>query len=890
MFNFANATPHGDYIHFGNIAVMDAPVAYSYAVWLNKTASADGVGTFFGKRPDDSSGGYWNIYTDNVDKINVQHYDGTATIVTANTALTVGTTQHIGGTWDGANMDFYLNGVPDGTPAFTRAITTNSVAVTIGDIIRTGSLGLQCKIGQVMWWNVALTAAEMASVYAGFIPRVDRLKFWPECIYDPGFDRIGGIAGTKVGTVSIALDDYKTWFRPSNLGLGGHLYTGEAVIPTPDEDIGDISVMEIDAPGYAPTGKVFGGAADYYSLSSDLTDNLDGKDGTISFRIRFDGTDGVNHTILHGYNGAQRRVSLTKDVNNKIKIILRNVATGAIILNYSTVTTYTTGVEWHNVILSWSLGITTAYLYVDDVLEGTPSVVVDDTIDYTLATIWTVGAKSTPDQYVDGAISELWADFTSYMNLPVEANRRKFFDKYGNPVPKGDDGSRPTGLRPILYFPKGDGSDNKGYGGIFTENGAPTDITVPVDHTRYLSESGVPAQSIAQYHGKVLSWSPVRRGISEHDATLTRPEVNVTIDDNDKDFAHLIESEYGHQLRRSATRLKLLGSGLTSFTYFTGLLTSWSQNSPHRYNLILRQDDEALERKFPKARITQYDWPDVHSDTLGKFATILYGSHDSTADTNEGMLPTLYVDTSGFRYIVSYGWAKEVKRVYVDGVETDSSNYAITHPVINGRQWTLVDFTSDQSSAIITVDADGYEENGNGTGSLIVNPVRQWAHVLENFIYTDYLSGSWSTGNAPLEDSLVGVAANFADRGAFEGAIRISGDQIKGKDFVNAWLKSWEARAFWTRLGELAVLFLDSYPQSLYKDNEITYSWLRWHKHEQSYTDRLNVEGIANRIVVRYTMNSVSGSLKLSLEMKDPSVVEEMALSLDQIYGAGKIV
>jgi hypothetical protein len=293
---------------------------------------------------------------------------------------------------------------------------------------------------------------------------------------------------------------------------------------------------------------------------------------------------------------------------------------------------------------------------------------------------------------------------------------------------------------------------------------------------------------------------------------------------------------------------------------------------------------------FPKDRITEFDWPNAHADAIGQYAPKVYGTHDSTGDTGQGMIPAYYVDTSGFRYALAVGYLKDVRAVYVDGTKEDSANYAITNPTVNGRQWTLIDFTSDQASSVITADVDGYEEAANGTGTLITNPVRQIEHCFENFIWGDYKSGAWLNAQAPIADGAFSIAADFCDVEGYEGAIYIAGDQLKGRDFFNSWLETFDARAYWTRQGELAVLFLNHAEVDLYKDNATKYRWIRWEEHEMGYSGRLNVEGVASRITVRYVNNSVEGALKHSLEVRDLSIDDERADSVDLTYGPARLV
>lgn len=406
------------------------------------------------------------------------------------------------------------------------------------------------------------------------------------------------------------------------------------------------------------------------------------------------------------------------------------------------------------------------------------------------------------------------------------------------------------------------------------------------DTTRYYGDRSVNRLSRRLYQEKVLNWSNISRKFLIFSSDIIRPEFTVEIDDNDKEFANLLASKYKKQIRRSAASLNLVGSSLADFPEFTGVLATWGQFSPHKYRWVFRQDDEPLERKFPKTRITELDWPNADSDAIGKYAPILLGSHSSVGESGGGMVPTYNVDTVGFRYTPSVGYSKAVTAVYDDGGKVATSDYAITYPIVNGRTWTLIDFTS-APTGIITADVDGYDENGDGTGDLIIDPVKQLEHVFENFIWGDYRTGSWQTGNAPIADNAFETAIAFANNEGYEGAIRIAGDQIKGRDFFNNWLKTWDARAYWTRTGDLAVLFLNHAEVDFYKSG---YSWLRWEQHEHGYSDRAEIEEITKRITIRYVKNSVENALKRTLEVNDLSIDEETSDSVDLVYGPARLV
>lgn len=68
---------------------------------------------------------------------------------------------------------------------------------------------------------------------------------------------------------------------------------------------------------------------------------------------------------------------------------------------------------------------------------------------------------------------------TDFLDITVEANRRKFIDALGKPVDLGADGSTPTGSQPEIFAPDGNIGTNLGSGGNATVTGTPTEIAGP---------------------------------------------------------------------------------------------------------------------------------------------------------------------------------------------------------------------------------------------------------------------------------------------------------------------------------------------------------------------------------------------------------------------------
>ena len=74
------------------------------------------------------------------------------------------------------------------------------------------------------------------------------------------------------------------------------------------------------------------------------------------------------------------------------------------------------------------------------------------------------------------SIADFYFNPTTYIDLSVTANRRKFISASLHPVDRGATGSIPTGTAPIMYQSGAVASwqTNKGTGGGFTLTGALT--------------------------------------------------------------------------------------------------------------------------------------------------------------------------------------------------------------------------------------------------------------------------------------------------------------------------------------------------------------------------------------------------------------------------------
>jgi len=348
---------------------------------------------------------------------------------------------------------------------------------------------------------------------------------------------------------------------------------------------------------------------------------------------------------------------------------------------------------------------------------------------------------------------------------------------------------------------------------------------------------GVSSASRGYYEGRVKKWGKLARAVADRRNALQALVFSPVLDDTDQLFRKIIgsgERVYGAPVRCYLTTANLAFADW--FLAFTGRLSDFVMGEGFEIQLNCLPNDQPLRSSIPRVFVTEADWPNSHKDALGQPVPIFYGLHDSTssksAATSDGALPTLYVDTVAFRYLVSIGYTAPL-RVYKNGVLVAAAGYAVTHVTINGRPFTLIDFVADQTTGVITVDAYGLETVGDGTGTYILSPVDQLKHWLDHFVYNNSTTSGW-TGTWPTVTSTCSVSrfASLLSRlsaaaggAAYIGAIYIA-DTVVPQDVVDQWGADIEAKTFWRNNGALAVGLDDPAPtaSSFY----VSDPWLRY--------------------------------------------------------------
>jgi len=183
----------------------------SISVWVkiaSKTAEKKVVAKWEDE-PDETQRSYLlTIDTGDNDtpRFAVTNASGTVAITSATTNMVIGTWHHLAGTYDGANVRIYVDGLEEGSAALTGAIKSTTAVVRVGS----GSGGptvenpMHGDIGHLAAWDVALSPGEVQTLATGLSPlRINRanLTFYgPINGQSPGLDVVGSLPLTVTGT------------------------------------------------------------------------------------------------------------------------------------------------------------------------------------------------------------------------------------------------------------------------------------------------------------------------------------------------------------------------------------------------------------------------------------------------------------------------------------------------------------------------------------------------------------------------------------------------------------------------------------------------------------------------------------------------------------------
>jgi len=215
------------------------------------------------------------------------------------------------------------------------------------------------------------------------------------------------------------------------------------------------SVLNTQAP-FAAVACDFASSAGF-TKSADFTGNANGKQGILSFWARITSISGVT-SILSNASGKLFLGTVGQAVH-----IYGEDAGGNQRLGIDTAYSLPLNV-WNHFLMSWDGAAGVAKLYINDVYRSSGFELASNVDVVYAGSGWVLNESS-----FTGCLSEFYFAPNQFINITVEANRRKFISADLKPVDLGADGSLPTGTAPICYL-KQNGSNklvNAGSGGDF---------------------------------------------------------------------------------------------------------------------------------------------------------------------------------------------------------------------------------------------------------------------------------------------------------------------------------------------------------------------------------------------------------------------------------------
>jgi hypothetical protein len=344
------------------------------------------------------------------------------------------------------------------------------------------------------------------------------------------------------------------------------------------------------------------------------------------------------------------------------------------------------------------------------------------------------------------------------------------------------------------------------------------------DATKRYSKVGANSSTNGPYDSRVVSFGQLTSKISPLQNNLSPIMAQITIADTDFQFANRLGK--GQRILNSAARIYLASPDVDQsswFQLFGGILVGWSNTKPLEWTLELQTPDVRLETFFPRYELNSIDFAFLdkgangthrsnrrvlNSFTLAGYTPLIYGVHDDYGDKNAGAIPCPYVDTSTFGYLISIGYVT-VRRVYSNGVLQATTAFTVSQQTINGRYYTLVNFTADQGTATISADVEGYDDIGDGTGDVLAAPTDVMQHLITNFVLNDYASGLWTTTDSTFIDttSWDDVKYELFNRGAGASyaCARYISNQLTGKQALEEFCQTFNLCPYWTSTGKLGL-------------------------------------------------------------------------------------
>jgi hypothetical protein len=178
-----------DYITATDIYDFPGVLPFSIGLWIKPNAYA-GAGTsdrLLAKLATAGTTNGWELMLNETGLAKIQRtVAGVAAIATAVTAAALGSWTHVVGTYDGATLTIYVNGVAEATQADAGVLPGNASLVTIGRAAHAAGNYYDGTAGNVAIWARALPAGEVLALYGSAVEVPGDQAFYAETVAGAG--------------------------------------------------------------------------------------------------------------------------------------------------------------------------------------------------------------------------------------------------------------------------------------------------------------------------------------------------------------------------------------------------------------------------------------------------------------------------------------------------------------------------------------------------------------------------------------------------------------------------------------------------------------------------------------------------------------------------------
>jgi hypothetical protein len=370
--------------------------------------------------------------------------------------------------------------------------------------------------------------------------------------------------------------------------------------------------------------------------------------------------------------------------------------------------------------------------------------------------------------------------------------------------------------------------------------------------------------------GRLLDVSGVMFAPADRSYALESSDASVTIADHDGAFRAYLASLNGHI--RGMEALLLIGSADVAvsgwLTVFTGVVDSWQLSAPFTWQVRLIQNDLPMRRPVPRWLVDRASFPNADPAAFGQTIPVVYGLHDTASTTATGAVTLHCVDRTRLWYVAGAGALLSVDRIYVGGELQASTAWTWAVKAVNGRSLTVVIFDkdgagyTDPTGSQVTADVQGLTDAGDGSGALLTAPTDQLRNFLDNFVWSDWMTGAWGSTVAPLDATALTAVADFV--GSRQAARAIAG-QTTAQAVLDEWAADLGVRPMWDHLGQITFVIEDHRELSLPPEER----WIREDETEMggALSTASGGENLIDRITV--TFLRAGDSLTRSLVVMD---------------------